>query len=622
MAGSPEFLNFLFARKYNIEPKNEPIIHNYILAFGLNPSLVELENNLDANIVKTRLLNIQNMIGTEDDKTKDLISCMLYTSEFFVKLSKTKCDDLQDLIDFYRLQMQNNKKYFVEFNKEVKNKPKNEPTGIVCTRFPPEPSGYLHIGHAKAALLNQQVAKDGILIVRMDDTNPEKESKVFEAAILEDLKMLKITNYKLTHSSDYFDLLFDYAKQLIKEGKAYVDNTDRDTMQKQRTEGIPSVCRNVEPETSLKIFEEMAKGRSTEYCLRAKISIDDPNKAMRDPVIYRISNKPHHATGDKYKIYPTYDFTVPIIDSIEGVTHTLRTSEFRDRNPLYLWFIDSLGLKNKPKLKDFSRLCFDNTVVSKRKMKYYVENGFVDGWDDPRLCTLRGLRRSGMHPDALIDYITLQGGSQKTAINSWDKIWAMNKQKIDPISPRYSAILSENHVKCQISNLCSEDLRAVQLHKKNPELGTKQVLYSSEILISQEDAAVLEHGEEFTLINWGNAIVENKEMNEGLVIKIELKLHLKGDYKLTKNKINWVTYKGAMYAKFNEYGNLQNNSDSDDLAEKFNKESKKSSWWLVESAVQHGVIGGFVQFERIGFFYYDKYLEFNLVPYTKQKRNK
>lgn len=624
MAENPakiDFLNYLMQKKHGLKPTPPPVINNLIKRFTAPDHLLSFTTDMACGDLELWLERLESILPIESILTKDLLFAMLYSSGVFTKMIRNKNFRFCHVLQLYRAQFQENKKYIMEYNKRGKSTLGISTPQSICTRFPPEPSGYLHIGHAKAALLNQSYAKDGTLIIRMDDTNPEKESAVFEAAILEDLKLLNITDYKLTHSSDYFDRLYEYALQLIREGKAYADNTDRETMQKERTDGIPSKNRGLEPEASLKIFSEMKEGLNPEYCLRAKISTDDPNKALRDPVIYRSLAKPHPRTGSAYKIYPTYDFTVPIVDSLEGVTLTLRTNEYRDRNTLYTWFLDALRLENRPKLHDFSRLCFDNTVVSKRKMKYYVENNFVDGWDDPRLCTLRGLRRLGMHPDALIEYIRLQGASQKTAVNSWDKIWAMNKKTIDPISPRYTAILAENHVSCEVAGVGDETELEILLHRKNSELGRKNVLFSREILLSQEDACLLDEGEEFTLMNWGNAILRKKSM-EGSVLKaLVLELHLEGDFKQTKNKISWISKKGALQILINEYGSLQNSLDTEDLAEKFNKDSKKTSWWFAEPAIRDVNSGTFIQIERIGFFYCDSSYEFNLIPYTKQKRS-
>lgn len=626
-----QFLNFLLSKKHGLEEMKNPIIENHLISVKAPSALHGFKSDFIESELLEWLKGLESLFPIENEIIKDLTFGILYSSDLFPKLVKAKDFPLQKIAEFYRERFQENKKFLAEFNSKDQGKIKiNAPKKIV-TRFPPEPSGYLHIGHAKAALLNQYMAKDGQLIIRFDDTNPEKESSTFENSILEDLKLLKIDNYKLSHSSDYFDVIFDYACQLIISGKAYVDDTDVETMRQQRTDGIPSKNRDIDPKESLRIFKAMKDGEFPEYCLRAKISVDNLNKALRDPVIYRHIDTPHHYTGSKYKIYPTYDLTCPILDSIEGVTLTLRSNEYRDRNEQFYWFIDNLNLQNRPEIFDFSRLNFENTVISKRKMKFYVENNYVSGWDDPRMCSLRGLARLGMNMDALREYILQQGASQKSSIVSWDKIWALNKKTIDPISPRLSAVPQKDSVLCYIRNvkdlshplaLENEDkIIELEKHKKNSSLGIRRLILSKEILISQDDAKILQEGEEFTLMNWGNAIVQKKEENNGVVTCLSLDLNLNGDFKTTKNKISWISRKGSFSVKLYEYGNLQNDLDTDDLHLKFNTKSKIEEWWLMESSGFDVKPNETIQIERIGFYICDKPFEFNLIPFTKQKRS-
>lgn len=632
-----KFLNYLLKTKYEIAEESNPVIENHLKGLKINTIILDFTS-------QDFLSNLNNFLATNhlSNIEKDFLFCLLFTNEEILKKIKPKTSEFNLVRDLYGDSYKQNIKFINEYN--LRGMPKlniNLPKKIV-TRFPPEPSGYLHIGHAKAALWNQKLAENGDLIIRFDDTNPLKESKVFEDAILEDLKLLKITNFRLTKSSEYFGIIFDYAVQLIKDGKAYCDNTDVETMRIQRTDGIPSKNRNMCPEEAHRIFQEMNRGGCKEYCLRAKISYDNPNKAMRDPVIYRHVEVDHQSTGSKYKIYPTYDMTVPIMDSLEGVTLALRTNEYRDRNEQYNWFLENLQLENKPKIHDFSRLNFDNTVISKRQMKFYVENNYVTGWDDPRMSTLRGLVRLGMNMDCLREYIYSQGLSQKTAIVSWDKIWALNKKFIDMQSTRLSAVCSENFVTCFVVDSSftgeaidfdrclitlnekidenADKIVAVPKYKKNLQLGNKDVVYSSEFIISQDDARILEVNEEFTLMNWGNAKILEKVVDNGIVKHLKLKLMLEGDFKQTKNKINWVSKTKSVFVKLFEFGYLQNREDTDDLAKKFNAGSKKSTWYFAEKAVLDVKLGDTVQFERIGFFYCDGDLNFNLIPFTKQKR--
>ncbi|KAJ9062224.1 glutamate--tRNA ligase [Entomophthora muscae] len=339
-----------------------------------------------------------------------------------------------------------------------------------------------------------------------------------------------------------FQTLHDLAIKLIKKGLAYVDDTDQATMRIERMKGIASKNRERPIEENLKLFEEMKQG--TEFgltaCLRSKMSVDDKNKALRDPVIYRCNLTPHHRTGETWKVYPTYDFACPAVDSIEGVTHALRTNEYRDRNPQYQWFLDALELR-QVYIWDFSRLNFVYTLLSKRKLQQFVDDGLVTGWDDPRFPTVRGIRRRGMTVDALKQYILMQGASQSTMLLEWDKLWALNKKAIDPVAPRFVALVSDRIVPVKITGHEGPDSKEIPRHKKNLELGNKVTSFSSNILLEHEDAKDLSAGEEVTLMDWGNAIVEEVKAGEdGSVESITMKLHLEGDFKKTKKKLTWL----------------------------------------------------------------------------------
>lgn len=421
----------------------------------------------------------------------------------------------------------------------------NAEMGKVVTRFPPEPSGYLHIGHAKAAMLNEYFAHKykGKLIIRFDDTNPSKENCEFEDSILEDLALLGVKGDSLSHTSDHFDLIYAYAIQLIKDGLAYCDDTPQEQMRAERFDGIHSKHRESTVEETLRRFEEMRKGSAEGLanCLRAKISMENCNKAMRDPVIYRCNLTPHHRIGDKWKMYPIYDFACPIVDSHEGVTHALRTDEYHDRNDQYYWFIDALKIR-KPFIWDYSRLNFIYTLLSKRKLNWFVQNNCVAGWDDPRFPTVRGIRRRGMTVEALREYILMQGASKNAIMLEWDKIWAVNRRVIDPIAPRFVALSKENLCKVILSNGPAEAYTTkTPRHKKNPALGEKDTAYWNHLFIEQEDAAAFEQGEEVTFMDWGNIIVEDIKKDDGIVIQITAKLHLEGDFKKTKKKVTWLS---------------------------------------------------------------------------------
>ncbi|KAH8874105.1 Bifunctional glutamate/proline--tRNA ligase [Schistosoma japonicum] len=319
--------------------------------------------------------------------------------------------------------------------------------GEVVVRFPPEASGYLHIGHAKAALLNQHYRDifQGRLILRFDDTNPDKEKECYEKSILSDLPRIGISWDTMSSTSDHFDKMLQLCEQLIREGKAYVDDTDTETIRVQREARQISTCRNNSIEKNLAWWEEMKKGtqQGLRCCVRAKIDMSSNNGALRDPTIYRCKVEPHVRTGSKYKVYPLYDFACPVVDSIEGVTHALRTSEYNDRNEQYAWICKSLGIRC-PLVIDYSRLALQNTVLSKRKLAWFVDEGIVDGWDDPRMPTISGILRHGMTAEGLRQFILAQGSSRSSALMEWDKIWSFNKKIIEPIAPRTTALLLDS----------------------------------------------------------------------------------------------------------------------------------------------------------------------------------
>ncbi|XP_050528952.1 bifunctional glutamate/proline--tRNA ligase [Daktulosphaira vitifoliae] len=421
--------------------------------------------------------------------------------------------------------------------------------GKVVVRFPPEASGYLHIGHAKAALLNQYYQEQfkGRLIMRFDDTNPAKEKEDYEKVILEDVKMLEIKPDMFSYTSNYFDKMLSLCENMINKGLAYVDDTDGETMKQEREKRIESKNRKNSVEKNLKLWNEMKNGTciGLKCCVRAKIDMSLDNGCMRDPAIYRCKPETHPRTGNKYKVYPTYDFACPIVDSLEGVTHALRTTEYADRDQQYYWFCDALQLQPRPYVWSYSRLNMTNTVLSKRKLTWFVDEGFVDGWDDPRMPTVRGVLRRGMQVEALRQFIIAQGSSRTVVTMEWDKIWSINKRIVDPIAPRHTTIESNNYVPVHVENIKEPYvINNVARHPKNPDLGTKDVWVTPTLLIDYADAeCLLNSGEgvKVTFINWGNVIVTKFERdNNGKILSIRIKTVLEDtDYKKT-TKITWL----------------------------------------------------------------------------------
>ncbi|CAJ0574284.1 unnamed protein product, partial [Mesorhabditis spiculigera] len=487
--------------------------------------------------------------------------------------------------------------------------------GKVVVRFPPEASGYLHIGHAKAALLNQfyQQNWDGKLIMRFDDTNPAKENAHFEEVIKEDLKMLEIKPDIWSHSSDHFELMLELCEKLLKEGKAYVDDTDMETMRKEREERVESKNRNTAPEANLKLWEEMKKGttRGLQCCVRIKMDMKSNNGAMRDPTIYRCKLEEHVRTGTKYKVYPTYDFACPIVDSIEGVTHTLRTTEYHDRDDQFYFFCDALGLR-KPHIWEYSRLNMTNTVMSKRKLTWFVEEGVVEGWDDPRFPTVRGVLRRGLTVEGLKQFIVAQGGSRSVVMMEWDKIWAFNKKVIDPVAPRYTALdTSKKLVTVNLESPIQEYSADVQLHPKNAEIGTKKIFHSSKILIEQVDAQTIKKGDTVTFVNWGNLQITDVKKQGDEIVSLTAKLDLDNkDYKKTL-KVTWiadVASPSTIPVVAVEYDHIINKAiigKDEDWKNFINYDSVHYTQMRGEPALKGLKKGSIIQIQRKGFFICD-----------------
>ncbi|KFW62106.1 Bifunctional glutamate/proline--tRNA ligase, partial [Pygoscelis adeliae] len=496
--------------------------------------------------------------------------------------------------------------------------------GKVIVRFPPEASGYLHIGHAKAALLNQhyQVNFKGKLIMRFDDTNPEKEKEDFEKVILEDVAMLHIKPDQFTYTSDHFETIMKYAEKLIQEGKAYVDDTPAEQMKAEREQRMESKHRNNCVNKNLQMWEEMKKG--TEYgqtcCLRAKIDMSSNNGCMRDPTLYRCKNQPHPRTGSTYKVYPTYDFACPIVDSIEGVTHALRTTEYHDRDEQFYWIIEALGIR-KPYIWEYSRLNLNNTVLSKRKLTWFVNEGLVDGWDDPRFPTVRGVLRRGMTVEGLKQFIAAQGSSRSVVNMEWDKIWSFNKKVIDPVAPRYTALLKDAVVPVNIPE-AQEEMKEVAKHPKNADVGLKPVWYGSRVLIEGADAETLTEGEVVTFINWGNIIITKLNRNSsGKTVSIDAKLNLENkDFKKT-TKITWLaeTPRAPLIPTVCvNYEHLITKpvlGKDEDFKQYINRNSKQEELMLGDPCLRELKKGDIIQLQRRGFFICDQPYE-PVSPYS------
>ncbi|MDD4377118.1 MAG: glutamine--tRNA ligase/YqeY domain fusion protein [Eubacteriales bacterium] len=366
----------------------------------------------------------------------------------------------------------------------------------VYTRFPPEPNGYLHIGHAKSICLNFSTAAKygGKCNLRYDDTNPVKEDVEYVDSIEEDVKWLGFKWEKRLWASDYFDTMYEAAVELIKKGKAYVCTLSPEDMKAYRgslTEpGKESPCRSNSIEENLKAFEDMKAGKFAdgERVLRAKIDMASPNINMRDPIIYRIAHAEHHNTGDKWCIYPMYDFAHPIEDAIEGITHSICTMEFEDHRPLYDWVLREVGFwETPPKQIEFARLNLTNTVMSKRHLKSLVDEGVVDGWDDPRMPTIAGLRRRGYTPEAIRDFCDRIGVAKANSMVDISLLEHCVREDLK--SKVASRNVVENPIKVVITNYPedSSELVEVENNKEVPEMGTRMIPFSRELYVDGAD---------------------------------------------------------------------------------------------------------------------------------------
>ena len=366
----------------------------------------------------------------------------------------------------------------------------------VCTRFPPEPNGYLHIGHAKSILLNYGLAQEygGTFHMRFDDTNPTKEKMEFVDSIKEDIKWLGADwGDHLYFASDYFDQMYECAVKLIRKGKAFVCDLTAEEMREYRgtlTEpGKESPYRNRSVEENLKLFEEMRDGKykDGEKVLRAKIDMASPNINMRDPIIYRVAHMTHHNTGDKWCIYPMYDFAHPIEDAIEGITHSICTLEFEDHRPLYDWVVRECEFENPPRQIEFAKLYLTNVVTGKRYIKKLVEDGIVDGWDDPRLVSIAALRRRGFTPESIKMFIDLCGVSKAQSSVDYAMLEYCIREDLKMKKPRMMAVLDP--IKLVIDNYPEGQIEYLDVanNLENEELGSRKVPFGKELYIERDD---------------------------------------------------------------------------------------------------------------------------------------
>lgn len=503
----------------------------------------------------------------------------------------------------------------------------------VQTRFPPEPNGYLHIGHAKSIILNNDIAKEygGKFNLRFDDTNPTKEKEEFVNSIIEDVKWLGAEyEDRLFFASNYFEEMYEKAVLLIKKGKAFVCDLSADEIREYRGDfnrpGKESPYRNRSVEENLKLFEDMKNGlyEDGSHVLRAKIDMASPNINMRDPVIYRVARMIHHNTGDKWCIYPMYDFAHPIEDAIEGITHSLCTLEFEDHRPLYDWVVSECGYKHPPRQIEFAKLYLTNVVTGKRYIKRLVEDGIVDGWDDPRLVSIAALRRRGYTPESIRNFVKLAGVSKADSSIDLAMLEYCIREDLKLKSPRMMAILDP--IKLIIDNYPEDKSEICEMpnNMENPELGSREIEFGRELYIEREDFMEEPPKKYFRLFP-GNEVrlmgayfvtctsVEKDKNGEIIAVHATYDPETKSgsgfNARKVKGTVHWVNVKTAISAEVRLYANIVD-EEKGKLDENGNLNLNPNSLTVlkncyVEPKLKEGKAYDSYQFIRNGFFCVD-----------------
>ena len=506
----------------------------------------------------------------------------------------------------------------------------------IHTRFPPEPNGYLHIGSAKAIWINAGTAKKygGLFNLRYDDTNPTKEDTEFVDSIYRDLEWLGAApTGGVYYGSDYFDDCYAFAVKLIKEGKAYVCDLSAEEMKEYRgtlTEpGKNSPWRDRSVEENLDLFERMKNGEFPDGAktLRAKIDMASPNINMRDPAIYRIVHTAHHRQGNKWCIYPLYDYAHPIQDALEGITHSLCSIEFENHRPLYDWVIENIGFEAKPKQREFARLNVTHTVMSKRSLRQLVETGLVDGWDDPRMPTICGLRRRGYTPASIFDFVARAGIAKAYSVVDIELLEHCIREELNETAQRRIAVLKP--IRVVITNFPEDKTEyfALPNHPQKPEMGTRQVPFTRELYIDADDFAEVPPPKFFRLKPGGEVrlmgayIIRFEELvknEDGSIREIRCTCDLEtgngmpADGRKVKGTIHWVSAANAVDATAMLYDHLftlENVADipeGKDYGDYLNLDSvKKLESAKLEACMKDAKEGERFQFVRVGYFIKD-----------------
>lgn len=507
----------------------------------------------------------------------------------------------------------------------------NGPDYTVCTRFPPEPNGYLHIGHVRAISINFGIKEkyNGRCNLRMDDTNPAKEDMSYVEAIKRDISWLGYEWDKLTFGSDYYEQTYRYAVELIEKGLAYVCDLSPEQIREYRgtltQPGKNSPYRERSVKENLELFEKMKNGCFPDGAcvLRAKIDMSSPNMNMRDPVIYRICRMEHYRTGNKWIIYPMYDFAHPIQDALEGVTHSLCSFEFEDHRPLYNWVIEHLSVPGRPQQIEFARMNITRTVMSKRYLKKLVESGVVSGWDDPRMPTIAGLRRRGYTPAALKDFCARTGVAKSVSMIDSALLEHCVREDLNDKSLRRMAIIRP--LKVVITNYPEDKKEYVSIenHNLKPELGTRALAFTRELYIEQEDFMEEPPGKFFRLAPGrevrlkGAYIIKCQRAvkdQDGRILYVECTYDpdtlsgMPGSERKVKGTLHWLSAAESRPAQFRLYDYLLDDRDGEDIdfSERLNENSLVIADGFIEPALAEAQIGASFQFVRMGYFRKDE----------------
>jgi glutamyl-tRNA synthetase len=459
--------------------------------------------------------------------------------------------------------------------------------GKVVTRFPPEPNGFMHIGHAKAALIGYEYARryQGKFILRFDDTNPAAEKKEYYGAFRESLEWLGIHPDLVRNSSDDMTKFYDLARKMIETGEAYVCTCSQETMRENRASGKPCVHRSNDADLNLTLWDDMISGRTgkKDATLRFVGDMQSLNTTMRDPVLFRIVEEPHPLKGDAFRVWPTYDFDGAVEDSLDGVTHAMRSKEYELRDELYFAVLRSLDLR-QPKMIEFSRLSLKDTTVSKRSLKKLIEQGLVSGWDDPRLPTISGLRRRGFLPEAIREFILGMGLSKVESEPTWDLLESINRKLLDPVARRYFFV--EGPVPLVVENAPPVEV-SMKLHPQN-DYGERKVKTEGKFLISGSDARRMDPGSKVRLIEAYNVEITSGD-SDGLRAKYEGREVLENAL-----KVQWVTPEFSSDFEVAVTGQLLINDE-------YNPNSLRIAKGRIEADADRLSVGEIIQLVRFGF---------------------